>query len=230
MGDCSRLEKESEMMGTVRQYRFIYLFAALLLTTFVAPVIGDYKILRIVFDIFLSMIFFSGCFAVSRSRYVPWIAIALSVPMLASIWVGYFGGRIPRLDLIGDIFGVLYFGLIAIVILGFIFSTKHVSSDIIIASLVVYLLFGIMWGFSYQVLELLQPGSFRAPDGFFDQAGSGFMYYSFITLTTIGYGDVTPISGIAQSFSQLEGIVGQSYMAVLVARLVGLHVAEGTRE
>jgi len=217
-------------MGKVEQYRFIYLFAALLLTIIVAPIIRDFKFLKIAFDIFLSMIFISGCFAVSRSRYVPWIAIVLSIPMILSVWIGYFGGDIPRMNLVGDICGILYFGLVAAVILGYIFSTKHVSSDVIIAALVVYLLFGIMWGFSYQVIELIQPGSFRTPDEFFGQGGTGFMYYSFITLTTIGYGDVTPIAGIAQSFSQLEGIVGQSYMAVLVARLVGLHVAEGTRK
>ena len=59
------------------------------------------------------------------------------------------------------------------------------------------------------------------------QDSSGFMYYSFITLTTVGYGDITPVTGVARSFSLLEGIVGQTYMAVLVARLVGLHVASG---
>jgi len=146
--------------------------------------------------------------------------------MLLSVWLSYFGWDFSSLDLIGNFFGILYFSLIASVILTYIFTIKHVSSDIIIAALVVYLLLGILWGFSYEVIDLLQPGSFRAPENLLGQSGSGFTYYSFITLTTIGYGDITPVTGIARSFSQLEGIVGQSYMAVLVARLVGLHVAE----
>lgn len=213
-------------MTLLRQYRFYYLFVALLLTIIIAPLLADFKILRIVFDAFLTMIFIFGCFAVSRSRYVPWIAFFLSVPMLLSVWLSYFGWDFNLLVLVGNIFGILYFGLISSVILAYIFSIKKVSNDIIIAALVVYLLLGILWGFSYEVIDLLQPGSFRAPEGLLGQGGSGFTYYSFITLTTIGYGDITPVTGIARSFSQLEGIVGQSYMAVLVARLVGLHVAE----
>ncbi len=221
-------------MGTtlnlLARYRFYYLFFALILTIVIAPLMADYKILRIAFDAFLTLIFIFGCFAVSRSRYVPWIALTLSIPMLVSIWTGYFGWNYAPLSLVGDIFGILYFGLIACVILAYIFTTKHVSGDIIVAALVVYLLLGILWGYSYEVINLIQPGSFRAPEPHMGQGGSGYMYYSFITLTTVGYGDITPVTGIARSFSQLEGIVGQSYMAVLVARLVGLHVAEATQK
>jgi len=82
-----------------------------------------------------------------------------------------------------------------------------------------------MWGFGYNLIDLLQPGSFNVPDHFTRSKGSFHIYYSFITLTTVGYGDITPISGMARSLSMLEGIIGQSYMAVLVARLVGMQVA-----
>lgn len=212
-------------MISLEQHRFYYLLLTLLLTIVVGPLIVDFTILRIVFDLSLSMIFVFGCFAVSRKKYIPWVAFIFAIPMLFSVWAGYFGFTMPLLILIGRISGIFYFALLACVILVFVFTCRSVSWEVIAAALVVYLLLGAMWGFCYTVIDLIQPGSFNAAEQLSDQSGSGFMYYSFITLTTVGYGDITPISGVARSFSLLEGIVGQSYMAVLVARLVGLHVA-----
>jgi voltage-gated potassium channel Kch len=59
-----------------------------------------------------------------------------------------------------------------------------------------------------------------------DEARSVFIYYSFVTITTLGYGDITPITGVARAFSMLEAIVGQIYLVVLVARLVGVNITQ----
>jgi len=88
-----------------------------------------------------------------------------------------------------------------------------------------YFFIGLMWGFVFSVLESLQPGSFRVGGG---QAAelNKFMYYSFVTQTTLGYGDITPVTPPARSLSLLEAVIGQFYQAVLIARLVGLHIAQ----
>lgn len=216
-------------MREYARHRFSYLLLALLLTIVISPLIEEFTVLSIVFDASLSLIFVLGCFAVSRKKYIPWLAAALSVPMLLSVWIGYLGLDIPRLSLVGRVSGMAYFALIAGAILTFVFAVRAVSWEVISAALVVYLLLGAMWGFAYGVIETLQPASFRFPDVLLEEDSSGFMYYSFITLTTVGYGDITPVTGVARSFSLLQGIVGQSYMAVLVARLVGLHVAGGEK-
>ena len=216
-------------MGTrlhkYKQHRFYYLLVALLLTIVLGPLLEEFTGLHIVFDVTLSLIFVLGCFAVSRNRYVPWVALVLSIPMLLSVWIGYFGLDMPQLTLVGRVSGIAYFALVAGTILTFVFTVRTVTWEVISAALVVYLLLGAMWGFNYGVIEALQPASFSFPDSLMLQDDSGFMYYSFITLTTVGYGDITPVTGVARSFSLLEGIFGQTYMAVLVARLVGLHVA-----
>ena len=205
--------------------RFHSLLIILLLTIIISPILDENRILAIVFDIALSLILIVGCFAVSRYKMTPWIGMALAIPMLLSTWSTQFGFNIPLLNIIGNISGSAYFALIAVTILIFIFTTRSVNGEIISAALVVYLLLGVLWGFGYNLIDLLHPGSFNVPDHFTRTEGSSYMYYSFITLTTIGYGDITPISGMARSLSMLEGIIGQSYMAVLVARLVGMQVA-----
>lgn len=213
-----------------KQHRFYYLLIALLLTIILGPLLEEFTVLRFIFDVTLSLIFVLGCFVVSQKKYVSWVALVLSIPMLLSVWIGYFGLDMPQLTLVGRFSGIAYFALVAGTILVFVFTVRTVTWEVISAALVVYLLLGAMWGFNYGVIEALQPASFSFSDHLTKQDGSGFMYYSFITLTTVGYGDITPITGIARSFSMLEGIVGQTYMAVLVARLVGLHVASGVEK
>lgn len=206
-------------------HRFSYLLVILIVMIAVAPLLNEFTYLRLAFDLTLSLLFISGLFVVSRHKVIPWIATVFAVPMLLSIWLQYFDVIWPAVNLGGKVSGIFYFAIIAGVVITFVFSTQKVTWEVICASLVGYLLVGTMWGFCYAVIELVQPGSFRATQCVIDCNNSGFFYYSFITLTTVGYGDITPLSGIARSFSMLEGIVGQSYMAVLVARLVGLHVA-----
>jgi len=196
---------------------------------FLAPLLDDFTVIRIAFDIALSLILVIGCFAVSRHKLTPWIAIILSIPMLLSIWIDFPKLNLPQMEIVGSISGILYFTLIAGTILSFVFSSRNVTSGVISAALVVYLLLGTIWSFGYTLVDLFVPGSFNIPDHLVGAGGPSFMYYSFITLTTIGYGDITPISGMARSLSMLEGIIGQTYMAVLVARLVGMHVADSMR-
>ncbi len=211
-------------MHSYSQHRFSYLLLALLLTILIDPLVEESPFLSIVFDICTSLIFIFGCFAVSSRKIIPWVAVALSIPMLLSIWAGYLGADFSILLVSGKISGMLYCVLVAWVFLGFVFSAKDVNWQVIAVAMIVYLILGLMWGFAYSLIEILQPASFRLPGDLID-SGSGFMYYSFITLTTVGYGDITPVTGVARSFTLLEGIIGQFYMTVLVARLVSMHVA-----
>jgi hypothetical protein len=86
-----------------------------------------------------------------------------------------------------------------------------------------YILIGIMFSYMYFLLEAVYPGSFNLPHKQMDR--STFLYFSFVTLTTTGYGDVLPLTIQARSLATFEAITGQRYMAITVARLVGLYTA-----
>jgi hypothetical protein len=83
-----------------------------------------------------------------------------------------------------------------------------------------------MWSFVYSVLESIHPGSFATGEGQIEAGRRLYIYYSFVTITTLGYGDITPITDLANSFSFLEAVTGQLYIAILIARLVGIHIAQ----
>ena len=89
-------------------------------------------------------------------------------------------------------------------------------------------LFGVVWGLAYALVEQLTPDAFRFPETVSASAiQQQLLYFSLVTLTTAGYGDISPQSPFAQALANLEAILGQIYLAVLVARLVGIQVAQG---
>ena len=87
-----------------------------------------------------------------------------------------------------------------------------------------------MWVFFYALLNKIEPESFYIGKSSMRDQRFILVYYSFVTLTTLGYGDITPLSSPASSFSILEAIVGQIYMTVLIARLVGIHISQSMKK
>jgi voltage-gated potassium channel Kch len=109
-------------------------------------------------------------------------------------------------------------------ILVFVLKQHEITADTVYGALSVYLLIGITWSFAYTMIEHLAPGSFYIDpsldtDGILERAD--FYYYSFVTLTTLGYGDILPITAQSRSLAALEAVCGVLYTATLVASLVG---------
>jgi hypothetical protein len=123
----------------------------------------------------------------------------------------------------------------AVWILHHIFNTTRVTSRTLQEALCVYLLIGMIWTQFFLLIDVAQPGSFRLTAGLTDphvgyaarrSQTLDLAYYSFVTLSTVGYGDILPVRSLARMTASLEAIVGQVYLAVLIARLVGLQVAQ----
>ena len=206
----------------VRIDRFLTLLISLVLMFLLRPFLEGFVGINLLMDIFFSFVLISGTYAVSEKRSIFIAAVVFAAPALLAHWGVYFIKN-PSLILTGNIFGMLAFAYIAVIILRYLFQAKEVTADIITGAICVYFLIGLMWASAYAILEAFQPGSFQIPQG----TGGGmahFNYFSFVTLTTLGYGDVTPVGSAARSLSILEAVMGQLYVAVLIARLVGMHI------
>jgi hypothetical protein len=116
----------------------------------------------------------------------------------------------------------LFYAFTTIVIFWEVIRTKQVEADTVRGIVCVYLLIGIAFGTLYDFIETIRPGSFVL-DGVSYLGFRQLVYYSFMTLTTIGYGDITPATYQAQSLAAIEGVIGVLYVAVLVARVVGIY-------
>jgi len=132
---------------------------------------------------------------------------------------------------IGFVFGS-FVAIMAFLIITISHTFKHIAMDTeisanrIVGAIAVYLLLGVLWAVAYTIVDLVWPGSFN---GFDPGAGTGWasewLYFSFVTMTTLGYGDIAPVSAIARVLAYMQAIFGQLYIAILVAGLVGAYIA-----
>jgi hypothetical protein len=119
-------------------------------------------------------------------------------------------------------------GLFAIVTLFRVFAPGPITTHRLVGAVSAYLLVGLAFALAYEWLELVRPGSFHAGAGPTEGAYPTTLYFSFVTLSTVGYGDVTPLSQQARALANLESLVGVLYPAVLIGRLLSMQGSGGT--
>jgi hypothetical protein len=174
-----------------------------------------------------SLVLLAGVVAVADSKRVLVIAIVLAIPAIAGRWINHF-----RPDLIPPaVFLVAGLILIAFVVgnlLRFVLRAPSVNTEVLCASISAYLMLGLMWTMAYWLVDQLTPGgafAFNTNTGKESMKGFNAFYFSFITLSTVGYGDITPVSRMARWLAAMEAMTGLLYVAVLIARLVSLYSA-----
>jgi voltage-gated potassium channel len=225
-------EQRRGLLPARRPGRFTFMVAVLLAYVLVAPVTPAGTVANRVVNLAMVLTLL-GIIRLSWPGH-PVQAIAAALGL---------GALLPTLGLWSDasIAGLashiasILFILTAIgAILRQVMAAEEVTLDIVIGAASVYLLIGLLWGGFYVLLDFTAPGSFRYPTDFHPEGpmrllplmkDTILLYYSFETLTTIGFGDITPASPPARFLSVCEALVGQLYLAVLVARFVGLQVS-----
>ena len=221
----------SRFVGGDRLGEFGILFASLLALLILPELLPDEGPVRWQLPLFFSLVMLSALSTVSRRRREMLIAGSLLLLALLPQWIGAFGsaqattaGRIPL---------ALFLIYVCALILRMVLTARTVDLEVILAALCVYLLLALIWAIAYHLLEVYQPGSFAIPAALLeekanpDQAISAALhYFSFVTITTLGYGDVTPVASLARSMAMLEAVVGQIYLVTLIARLVSMETVQ----
>jgi voltage-gated potassium channel len=210
--------------------RFLVLLIGILCLIFFSPILSSTTNILPILDIFFSILLLSCVFAVSNNKRYAMICTAFGLPFLALIWLSHLFIIPKPLGFIGHLSGIIFIGNIIYAILKHVLNQKYVGLEVIYGAIVAYLLFGILCTLGYGFIDLLQPDSFGFSNELVQDSRLRFLYFSYVTLTTLGYGDITPITAAARSLATLEAIVGQIYLVVLVAWLVGMHVSQSMDE
>jgi hypothetical protein len=206
------------------------LLALLITMVFILPVVAasNSAIGQIAQDVLLSLILLSGVVEAStNSKEFAFITLVALV-VITVRWVGWLSPTGLSLP-VRDVATLLALVLLAVVIAMKVFASHTVTKDRISGAIVFYILAGLVWADAYQLIMLYVPRAFAGIstlEGAVDR--STWVYFSFATLTTVGYGDIVPVAPIARSLSNLEALIGQLYPAIVLARLVSLQVAGGS--
>ncbi len=203
---------------------FEYLFIALIFAVGIKPFLKGIVGINILTNLLYSFIYFTAIFTVIESKKLFRLTLILAAPLLLVSWISYF---VPKrhLIIIDDILAILFYTYTITILLTYLLRQKRVTRDVIMCAMSTYLLIGILWASMYIVLESFVPGSFNLT-GELERRGSEFVYYSFITLTTLGYGDISPVTDQARALAVIETILGQMYVAIMIARLVGIQISQ----
>jgi len=199
-----------------------------------SPVAQNFGVGERFLNIGLALVLVAAIREESTRRKRVYLALALGVPAVAGRFVTA-AWHDPPLVAVVAIFTstAVFFGYIIRQIMRDVMSGSRVTADKLKGATCVFLLIGMVWSLGYVFLEYLVPGSFSVPAETSATAGELFdslYYFSFVTLTTLGYGEISPVSHYARTLAMLEAIVGQLYIAIMIARLVGLHAAQGRSE
>ena len=177
-------------------------------------------------------------------------AVVFSVMLLIGIWSLRGSGRFFSIGLAFVVAGfvlnivainshITFFHYTAILaVMGFLLVTitftlrqvvvgTEINANRLVGAICVYLMLGVIWAFAYSLVELAAPGSFGGVAAGQDAGwDSEWLYFSFVTLTTLGYGDILPLSAIARALAYMEAVTGQFYVAILVAGLVSAYISD----
>jgi hypothetical protein len=174
----------------------------------------------------------ASVYAVVNHKLLFRVLLVLVVPILFSNWFVDPYATNAVLDWVTTLSTNAFLFTVLITVFVDVIRSERVTGDTIFGAVAVYLLFGVIMAMMFHFLNNVSPGSVIASVGEatsvverYDQFGD-ILYFSFVTLTSVGYGDLTPIAAPARSLAMFEGVVGQLYLAILIARLVGIHIAQ----
>jgi len=214
---------------------YFILTVTLLLCTIAFP-LGSRLIGTNVMQVMITALLIASMYAVIERKWLFRTLLLVILPIILSNWFVDPNESHKYLNWLTALATDAFLTTVLVVVFAHIVMSKRVTADLIFGSVAVYLLFGVVVALTFHFMNNVAPGSVIASVGVAETVAdrrdefSELLYFSFVTLTSVGYGDLTPLESPARSVAMLEGVIGQLYIAILVAKLVGVYTAQSLRE
>jgi hypothetical protein len=217
------------------EWHYARLCAVLVLTILLGLPLREAGQGRLLFGLMIASVIYAAALAAGDTKSLRKIYVALVTPSILIDLKIIIVGAGDALAIVGGLFQIVFLGFTGSAILVHIMRRERVTMDTILGGVCAYLLVGEVFAFSFGMIEMLRPGSFleggrmlREPPNAHHLLGRRpeLTYFSFTTLTTLGYGDIVPVAPIARVVAVIEALVGQIFLATFLAFLVGNYLAQ----
>ena len=215
----------------VFRFSVSYFLGALVLNIFISPIVDRLRSGALIETMLITLLLLCAVLSIAGGRRAL-VGVVLVTPAAIGEWLNYWRPEL-LIYVVTRGAGLLFIGFVVVQLLRFIVYAPRVDSEVLCAAIAGYLLSGFAWSLAYALLGRLDPNSFvftLGPKS--GQSMNGFtgLYFSFITLSTVGYGDIIPVSEVARMLAIVEAMFGMFYMALLIARLVSLYSSKSPLE
>ncbi len=209
----------------VRRFSAIEFLVVLVVWLASYPLVIETRHGEAIETVLATVVMLSAVVAVGGRRRTLAAAIVLVIPACVCKWIHRMRPDLMPVE-VQLVFGMVFVVYVVVQLLRFILCARRVDAEVLCAGISTYLLIGVLWAFAYSLVAERVPGSFAlsgGPASGREMNGSEALYFSFVTLGTVGYGDMYPTSHAARTLAVLEAITGIFYVAVLIARLVAMY-------
>ena len=217
-------------------HRFAVLFVLLFCVLLIPPYFEDSLWMAEVWHGLFTLVLLWALYTVVGSRRVLILASIVLIPTIASTWLAG-PEQVRQMAYLDNFTNIVYFGLICIFLARYIFTTRRVTQEVIFAAMCFYMILAVLWAAIYTNLELFYGDAFMFQGQLAEQVGvdldnlfQHMIYYSFVTLSTLGYGDIVPVHRVAQNWATMEAMIGQFFIAIVMARLVSIYTVQKEEE
>ncbi len=206
--------------------RYVYLLSGLLAYLAAAPIAVQYlpQANFVLVDLALVLVLVAGARSLMGFKWMYRIGVTLAVSWV-TLEVVYLFLQVEALVVIVLLVALVFVTLVGFVAMRDVLYGGEVDQNRLMGAMCVYLFIGLAWAYVFTLIHVVSPTSFEGIAGPTTEAHAKaiqFLYYSFVTLTTLGYGEITPASPVAQMLAYMEAVSGQFYLTILVAALVGM--------
>jgi hypothetical protein len=213
---------------SVFQSKYFYLLVSLICYFIGTPFLVHKQISNFIISTLLSIFIVLCINLISAKRFLLYSSIALGIIALMTYWIMSYSGMSERLAFIHYSTILVFLVIMTYYVISAVAEQKHITTDSLLGAICGYFMLGLLWSQIYLLIDAVNPYAFSnhyIATSIRDHV-QHFIYYSFQTITTLGFGDILPASDVARTFSWLEAVTGQIYLAVWISQLVGLRIAQ----
>jgi len=210
-----------------RRSRLFYLLILLTALIIIYPILKDSPFQGVTLNSIFTFILIAIVYGIRGKRWIIFVGMIIGIPWLTVVWIN-LRLNVLSLRIVSAILMTFLFSYTLVILIRHIIEAKEISADLLYGAGCIYMLIGFAWSGICITMELIRPESYLqiTAEGYKPVSySSDLVYYSFTTLTTLGYGDITPQLPISRSFAILEAITGVLFMGILIGTIVGIYVA-----